>query len=364
MKVAIMTRHAIINYGSLLQAYATQKIVEKLGYDCKIIDYIRNDESYREYEKTTLKNKPAWHRNPLKKYFYLALRQPESIIAGKKFEIERKSLLNLTKKYSSAKELKSNPPIADVYVTGSDQVWGPVVNGEYDDSYCLSFAKGKKISYAASFGRTIMNEEISNYYKKWLSKYDYLSVREASAVELLKTYGLTSEQVLDPTLLFDSTFWEQLASPIKEKKYVLVYQLHNDIKLGEYANKVAKSKGLPLLRVSASLHQVLRPGKFIYCPTVGEFLSYIKNADCMITDSFHGTAFALNFNTQFVEVLPHNNTTTRNMNILSLTNLTDRILRNVDDTEIAEKEIDFTYANQVISKNREASIRTLYRMLK
>ena len=142
MKVSVITRHAIANYGSLLQAFATQKVLENLGYESEIIDYIRDDESYKQHEKTLLKRKEEWNSNPIKKALYLLMRQPESIAAGKRFEKERKELLNLSERYTDSKTLKDNPPAADIYMTGSDQVWGPVANGTYDDSYCLSFAKG------------------------------------------------------------------------------------------------------------------------------------------------------------------------------------------------------------------------------
>lgn len=363
MKVAVITRHAITNYGSLLQAYATQEVIERFGYSCEIIDYIRKEESYKEHEKTVLKRKPNWYSNPLKRIIYLALRQPENIAAGRKFEQERKELLNLTKLYDSPDAIKQDPPIADVYITGSDQVWGPTENGEYDDSYCLSFTDGKKISYAASFGRVEMNQNLKDYFKKWLKKYNYISVREDSAVKLLSGMKISSRQVLDPTLLLDSSFWYKLLKPIKEKKYILVYQLHNDKKLGEYAIKVAKEKGLPLVRVSSSLHQIMRPGKFIWCPSIGKFLSYIKNADCMITDSFHGTAFAINFGTPFIEVLPNNKTASRNISILKLTGLTDRILSNDNDVMLAKKKIDYSIVNQIIEENRQYSLSVFKNMI-
>lgn len=362
MKVAVITRHAITNYGSLLQAYATQKAIENLGHSCEIIDYIRNDESYKEHEKTLLKRKPNWYKNLVKRYLYLALRQPESVAAGKKFEKERISLLNLTKLYDSPEMIKHDPPKADIYVTGSDQVWGPIENGEYDSSYLLSFTNARKISYAASFGRTETNDSLNEYFKKWLGEYNCISVREDSAVELLSKMGFSAKQVLDPTLLFDSSFWNKLTSKINDKKYVLVYQLHNDQKLGEYAKKVAKEKGIPLIRISASFHQIFRPGKFRWCPSVGEFLSYIKNAECMITDSFHGTAFAINFNTQFVEVLPNNKTGTRNISILKMTGLSNRIANNYD-LSVSREWIDFSEANKALEIERKKSIQILNEML-
>ena len=365
MKVAVITRHAITNYGSLLQAFATQQVIENLGHTCEIIDYIRDDESYSQHEKTLLARKPEWNRNPIKKAIYLALRQPESIASGRRFEAEQSKYLHLTKRYASPDELLKDKPIADVYMTGSDQVWGPVENGSYDSSYCLSFTNDsdKRIAYAASFGRTEMTSEVDDYLKKWLSRYRYIGVREDSAVSLLNKMGIGSVQVLDPTLLLDSVFWSKIAKPIEENKYVLVYQLHNDKRVGGYAAQVAKAFGLPLIRVSTSFHQISREGKLIWCPEIGKFLSYIKNAACMVTDSFHGTAFAINFNTPFVEVLPNNKTGTRNMSILKLTGLSDRILRDNEDIALAKEEIDYSRANRIIKEKRKDSLNVLKRMI-
>lgn len=365
MKVAVITRHAIANYGSLLQAFATQQVIENLGHECEIINYIRDDESYTRHEKTLLVRKPEWNCNPIKRAAYLALRQPESIASGKKFEAEQSKYLHLTKGYSSLDELLEDKPIADIYMTGSDQVWGPVENGTYDSSYCLSFTNeaDKRIAYAASFGRTEMTEDIETFFKKWLSQYRHIGVREDSAVSILSKLGIGSVQVLDPTLLLDSAFWSKIASPIKEKKYVLVYQLHNDKRVGTYAAQVAKSLDLPLIRVSTSFHQISREGKFVWCPGIGSFLSYIKNAECMITDSFHGTAFAINFNTPFVEVLPNNKTGTRNMSILKLTGLSDRILCDDKDITLAKKKIDYFKANQIIEVKRKESLSVLKNMI-
>lgn len=361
VKIAVITRHAIVNYGSLLQAFATQKILENLGYTCKIIDYIRDDESYRQLEKTLLIQKPEWNSNLLKKAIYLAIRQPESIVSGKRFEAERSKYLHLTKRYANLDELLKDKPIADVYMTGSDQVWGPVANGTYDSSYCLSFTddSDKRVAYAASFGRTEMTAETETFFRKWLSRYNQIGVREDSAVSLLDKMGISSVQVLDPTLLLDSTFWSKIVQPIRYEKYVLVYQIHNDKRVGAYAAQVAKALGLPLLRVSASFHQINREGKLIWCPTVGQFLSYIKNAECLITDSFHGTAFAINFNTPFVEVLPNNRTGTRNLSILQMTGLSDRILKDDKDIALAKKKIDFHVVNQIIARKRQESLRIL-----
>ena len=364
MKVAVITRHAITNYGSLLQAIATQQLVESLGYACEVIDYIREDETYQNQERTLLKCKPAFNGNALKRAMYLALRQHASVKSGEKFETMRKKYLYLTRWYSNLSQLEQDKPQADVYMTGSDQVWGPVMDGTYDSAYCLSFTNDcdRRVAFAASFGRTEFTETIEAHYKKWLSRYHAISVREDSAVQLLATWGIQAQQVVDPTLVLDHTYWDTLALPIKEQKYILIYQIGHNKKMDSYAKAAAKRVGLPLVRVSASFHQCVRGGKFKFCPDIGEFLSYIKNAQCLITDSFHGTAFALNFNTPFVEVLP-GETSTRNMSILRLTGLTDRILKDENDVDLAFKPVDFTHANEVLSEKRKESLSILKEML-
>lgn len=363
MKIAVITRHAAINYGSLLQTIATQQLLKDIGRQVQIIDYIRTDENYRNQEKTLLKGKQSFNNNILKRMAYLALRQPESILSGKRFAKMRKKYLNTTKLYSDIEQLQKDKPVADIYMTGSDQVWGPIKNGAYDSAYCLSFTadNDRRIAFAASFGRTKFTKETEEFYKKWLSRYEAIAVREDSAVQLLNSWGLQAKQVIDPTLMLECTYWGKFTTDIK-KKYILVYQIHNDKKLDRYAKAVAKKYKLPLIRISPSFHQIVRGGKFKFCPDISVFLSYVKNAQCLITDSFHGTAFALNFNTPFVEVLT-GETSTRNMSILRLTGLTDRVLQDENDLELAFKPVDFTYANKILAEKRKEGIEILSQML-
>ena len=365
MKIAVITRHAIVNYGALLQTIATQQVIEQLGHRCQIIDYIREDETYYNYEKTVLRSKDRWKNSAWKRAIYLALRMPPSVIAGKKFEKERKKRLALTPAYSSPEQLEQELPDADVYVTGSDQVWGPVADGSVDCAYLLSFVPDykRKLSYAASFGRAKLTEDMQAYYKQWLSRYDQITVREDSAVELIKDMGLSATQVLDPTLLLSKDYWDTYTARPKTGKYVLVYQLHNDKSLGAYAKKVAKSMGLPLIRISPTFHQVFRQGRLVFAPSLEKMLTYIKHAECVITDSFHGTVFAMTFNTPFVEVLPNNNTGTRNLSILKLTGLEDRILTDHNDIELADKPIDYARVNRKLELEREKSLSVLKSMI-
>lgn len=364
-KIAIITRHAVSNYGSVLQAYALQTAIGKLGYESEIIDYIRTDEDYKNISDTLIK-KSSWNKNALSRLLYKSVQTPEYVIMGKKFEIYRKGLIKLTeKRYSSSEELKNNPPAADIYCTGSDQVWGAIGNDEIDSAYFLDFAPSdkKKIAYAASFGKTSINTDNEKILKKWLDAYDCLTVREKSATDLIENLGIYNiRQVLDPTLLLDSSEWSTLIENNINKSYVLLYQLHSNPQMDNYAKLFAKKSGLKLIRLTPLFHRVFKSGKAVYLPTINEFLSYIKNAEFMITDSFHGTAFAINFNTQFIDILP-DETKTRNQSILELTGLSHRILNSYNDFSFVENKIDFSLANEKIAQERINSLEILKKML-
>ncbi len=371
MKVSVITRHAITNYGSFLQAYATQEVVEQLGHSCELIDYIRTDETYRNIEKTVLKLKPEWNSSGLKRFAYRVMREPESRIAGKRFELYRNRHLKLTRRYSSGDDLKANPPVSDCYITGSDQVWGPIGADQYDDNYFLSFVEDSfpKFSYAASFGRSSQDTDTENHFKSLLQRYDELLVREDSAVERIEAMGLNAKQVIDPTLLLSRDYWTSKIQEFSKsyyedrRPYILIYQLHNNNRLNEYASELAKRNHLDLVRISSSIHQITRGGKFIYCPDPFTFLNLIKEATCMVTDSFHGTAFAINLNTQFVEVLPQNGTSTRNASILKLTGLSGRILGESNDYSLFDQEIDYNAVNSILLAERNKSISVFREML-
>lgn len=374
-KVYIITRHAITNYGSLLQSIATQEVVNSIGYQSQIIDYIRTDEEYKKIAITNLSRNQKWNSNAIKKMVYLCIQNPEYILMGKRFEQFRKKYLNLTHQISSREELNALGNEDAIFLTGSDQVWGPIGTDNFDSAYFLEFVStdNKKFAYAASFGRTKFTEEVMEIYKSLLEKYDSIAVRENSAAKILVEMGLNDvKQVLDPTLLLDSVQWEKLIEPAKiEGKYILIYQLHSNPEMDRYADSLAKKLNLPLFRVTPSLHQVMRTGKTIYLPNLSRFLGLIKYATFMVTDSFHGTAFAINFGTQFVNVLSSNRgnsnidaTKTRNLSILELLHLQDRVLRRYDDFDCFNSKIDYLLVNNILKRERERSISVLKEMLR
>lgn len=363
MKVSVITRHSVANYGSILQSYATQKAINKLNCDCEIIDYTKIEEQGKNIARTLCENSKFWSRNVFLKLIYYILQTPNYLYSYNKFKKYRKQLLKQTEiEYSSFEELCERPPMADVYCSGSDQIWGKIGTDEVDKAYFLEFVpKGARcISYAASIGKAAISNETKLALKTYLTKYESIFVREKTAVEIIKKEGIDNVKlVLDPTLLLENNEWEKLIkSKPKFKKYILLYQLHDNPRFVEYAKSFSKQTGIELVRICPSVQSLFRGGKGVFLPTPQEFLSLFKNAEYVITDSFHGTVFSLLFNRKFIDVLP-SETGTRIINILELTKLEDRILKDYNDFSYIGKDVDFTEANAILNDERKKSIELL-----
>ena len=173
MKVDFITRHAIPNYGSILQTYATQEVLKKLNCDSEVINYIRLDETADKTIATNCNIEGSGIKSKIKKLGYLILQAPNVKHMHKKFSKYRNIYLKQTsREYNSIEELKNNLPKADVYCTGSDQVWAKIGGVNYDEAYFLPFVNsGKKISYAASFGRKEIDQKYMHNLKKFLFLY-------------------------------------------------------------------------------------------------------------------------------------------------------------------------------------------------
>lgn len=363
MDVKVITRHGPSNYGSLLQSIATLKILGSLGLSAEIIDYQRKDERGLKATLAQVRLKKAYANNILKKTLYVMVRFPMEFMARTRFDKMRIRYLRMTNRVSDIDGLTQIR--SDVFITGSDQVWGPLYNGKYDPAYFLSFVqKGKKIAYAASFGKTQFSDKVVSEYKHWLKLYDGVAVREDSAVKLLNEWGIRCNgQVLDPTLMLNGEQWSKIIRKEIKSKYILVYQIHNDANLNHYALDLSQHTRLPLVRISPHLHQMKRGGKFVWCPDVSDFLAYIKGCRCLVTDSFHGTCFAINFNRPFIEVLPNTSTGSRNQSILKLTGLENRIVNDFNDFSLFNEVINYDNVNALLVKERSASLDILKGLL-
>ncbi|RVU96716.1 polysaccharide pyruvyl transferase family protein [Coriobacteriales bacterium OH1046] len=367
MKVAIITLHTVSNYGSCLQAYATQMIFDGLGFEAEIVDYYRKD-NLPEYAvekafngRRLRKYRDVWKKAPqLKK----ALSMPMGIIVKrqrKPFDDFRKKYLNLSEHmYRSAEELEKNPPEADIYCTGSDQVWNSIWNQGFEEPFYLTFApEGKRrIAFAASIGREFIDEWEKPLMRDALSKYSAISMREASGVAVLNSLGFPdAELVLDPTLMLTKDEWSKIATmPASVKEpYILVYQLNKDDKLVSYVESVAPKYNMGVVKISYGIYDMMKSAKTLIAPSVNDFIGLFLNASYVITDSFHATAYSLNFGVPFTTIAPER-FSTRIATILALTGTEDRMLSSADDMAMFERPIDFTRVAARLSAKRESSM--------
>ncbi len=363
MKVDVITLHNVKNYGSALQTYATQKILRNLGCEVEVINYSRKDLLDENLLDTRINTSNIFSKNFFTRLIGRLFLGSSIKKQNKIFNTFLEENINLTKRYKSYEELLEDIPQADVYCTGSDQVWNSSWNKGIEKAFFLEFVpKGKKrVSYAASFGKDKLDDDEIEITKEMLSKYSHISVREKSAKKIIEDLGITNvEHVLDPTLLLKKNDWEEIRTDIRHKgKYILVYQLNTkNPEFDNYVKRLSKVKKLPIIRVSNVVYQIFKYGKFDYCPTVNEFVSYFFNADYIVTDSFHATAFAINFNKKFLSIFPKK-FSTRLQSILELTGLEDRRVTDFDDFSIIDKDIDYDKINAIIDKEREKSLKYL-----
>lgn len=364
MKVGVLSRHSVANYGSLWQAYALQTVIEQLGYEAVNINYTPEKEVGGTLAKTLI-NVSRWGKNPITKLAFLAYQYPSFSHTFSTFKEFRHCYLKETKEYTSSEQLKNDLPSVDLFCTGSDQVWNLLYDNKIDDTYFFDFLPDDKsrIAYAASFGGNKFEDGDVEKYAKYLKKYDSISVREDSGVQILQEFGIEGTQVLDPTLLLSKEEWEKLL-PDKQKKedYILIYQLRPNKEFDNFAVELSKRTGMKLIRISTMYFQKFKCGEFHYLPKPEELLWYIKNAKCLLTDSFHGTCFAINFGTQFIEILP-GRFNARNQSLLKAMGIEDRILSDYHDYSLYEKKIEWCKVDAIHNAKKEQSIAILKEMI-
>lgn len=362
-KVDVITLHRTVNYGSVLQAYATQFILEKLGYSVEFIDYYPERLHMLGMLKRIKNKNKHFKKNVILRNIARIIILPSYFKRFYIFKRFVKRQLHITDRvYKTEEELEKDIPKADVYCTGSDQVWNVGWNEKIDYPFFLKFVPKEKkcIAYSASFGKSKLEEWEKNETRELLKKYSHLAMREKSGVEILKDLGINDGvHVLDPTLLLDERDWKALISDkYKNKKYIFMYNINHNKKLDEYAIKFAKSKNLPLVYVSYNYHDCFKKGHLICNPKVEDFLSLIANAEYVLTDSFHCTAFSINFNKQLLVAYPEK-FSTRLASIVELTGLTNRVIDDYNNLQICDRKIDYKYANKVLGQERKKSIEYL-----
>lgn len=303
MKVGIITMHKVVNFGSVLQAYALQKYLLSIGYDNELINY--------DYHP------PLQKKSLISKVFGLIVKVFFNSVFERKFKrfeyFINKNLV-IGKDLFTHETIFQNPPVYDIYMSGSDQVWNPkfVKN---DTSFLLSFVPVSKprISYASSFAITQLPVDVKRIYATELNKFQAISVRENSGTSIIRNLiGKDAELVCDPTLLLDRSDWDKIAMQSKLKirepyilVYILTYMYDPYPEIDSLIRKIQKElDNMKLIILEGSKRDFFRSNsKVIKDAGPSEFIYLFKHASFVITTSFHGTAFSLIYGKPFYAVI-------------------------------------------------------------
>lgn len=346
-KIGIITIHSDLNYGAALQAFALNQYLRNCGYSSEVINYVKIPNHPREY--------------PFPKNIAYWLMNRPRFVRYRKF---LKSSVS-AKSWNSVNELMNgfNEPY-DVTISGSDQVWNPTCGGLIDKinpCYYLAFADGrkyKKVAYASSLGSYRYNGEEKKILTPWFNDYAHLSTREQSGKEHLESFlDREIKVVLDPTLLLNRIEWMKVASPVskmKNKNFVLVYYIDEIAECVEYARKVADKHGWKVAMMSNMVRKF--PGVDINIPFCGpaQFLWLFANAQYVCTNSFHGTAFSVNFNKPFISVIKRNSPQ-RAQTLLANVGLPERLLTDITQVDTLPEVINWDMANRKLEELRKDS---------
>lgn len=376
MNIGLITYHSAYNFGSILQAYATQEIVKELFGNCKVINY-RTDEQKRVYAifkwetgvkgfcKACIKNLLS-----LKEYRVKKNRQ-------EKYERIIAELFDLTEEVGNFEEVKSIWNQFDVILSGSDQIWNKhsnelkYVDWEYMYPYVLRGYCGKKISYASSIVNMTTDE--IGLIADDLRKFDAISFREyESYIKIKNEFGISCSYVLDPTFLIQRKKWIELLNlqmDIACDKYILFYALSKRseiIKDLDILKKYAASKRLRIKMIAPLNFMGEIDGIEILKDTdPKDFMELIYNADTVITDSYHGTILSVNLEKNVFSICKGYPSDFRKVDILARLGLSERIIKQPEALLSREYEpIDYTVVNNKIQSLREESMNYLFNALK
>ncbi len=345
------------NYGSALQSWALKETINKLGYHAKLVDYCPE----------ILKDK-----DPLDPFKNMWDKDEESIKMCElsmpairenyyKFEKFYTNEFDRTKKVYTKDNFNDivNDEQIDIFVCGSDTIFCVdefgIDDGYYANYECMK--NGYTVSYAASFGDSHFNKETYKLLDERLHNFKAIGIRESGMVPYIKErVNVPVSKVIDPTLLLDARDYKKITSmDQKREKYLLLYARRYNPKMNSFAEKIAKDNGWKIVEISLratnkDIHEMR------YDAGVEEFLELVKNAEYVVTNSYHGMIMAIQFRKEFV-VFSREQCDTKIAELLEMIGLYDRML--VDGTESYNKNIDYDLVHNRINEHRKKSLEFL-----
>lgn len=358
MKIKTITCHDVYNFGASLQAYALQKYLQNEGHYVEIINY--KPEYLRHFKLWWMPN--SKFDRPIIRNIYRIVKFPkrlwERIFSKRKkaFDKFTKKYLHVTNAtYFSYENLVEKVPEADVYIAGSDQIWNPLFQNGKDPAFFLGFVPcgKKKISYAASFAVSAINDVDAKQMKSFLKTFDYISVREQSGLDILESMGLTGIQVVDPIFLLSVEEWREMEQKkIDQKEFLLVYDFDGNSIIQEICEKYRLNKNVRILSVFDMERANEKGSDFGPC----EFLTAIDQAEFVVSNSFHATAFSILFHKDFIVVGREEKINVRMMDFLNQLGLSERYIDNIKQIDtlntICWEDVD-SHLEQMISQSKK-----------
>ena len=352
MKVALAINYDYHDYGGMLQAFATQRFLEKQGIDSDAINFdnVKGDISRRKWkyflsnmmdisivkEKSRLIEKKIRQKTNAR----LKAQMAERDNAFDKFCT---SHFKVSRPFASWEDMaESSQKEYDAVIVGSDQLWLP--SNVMADYYTLNWVpeKVKKIAYATSFGIGNIPQKYKEMYRQYLTRIEYLSARETSGQEIISELTDRSVPLVnDPALLLDAKGWDEVIKdkPIINDKYIFCYFMGDNPEQREFVKRLAKEKGLKIVAL-LHLDQFIETDEHYadYTPwdiSPADFVNLVKYAEYVCTDSFHGTVFSIIYSRNFFTFKRFNkkaslSTNTRITSLLTRIGLMDRLVENLD----------------------------------
>ena len=332
MQVDVVTRHAIRNYGSVLQTIATNQLVQATGARARFVDYRQpgyDDTGWSVANRGSARGYP-W----LGRAAYALLRDRGVRRIGQVFEQALRENVTLTQDvYRSSAQLGASNEFAGdtLYCAGSDQIWNVEYNVD-NGPYYLDFAPtgARKFSLSSSIGTPSLPAAEQQRLVSALQSYVGVSVREADAAAYLRELNIQAEHHVDPTLAVDPSYWHRFTESVQGSgtDYVLVYQLNESRTFNPIVDAVAKETACPVLRVEYWRGPRTLRYPTVVLPSMEEFVGLFRDAAFIVTDSFHGAIFATTFSKPYVAVPPPRYGG-RLESLLNLASQSHRVVQNV-----------------------------------
>lgn len=352
MKIGILTFHNAYNYGAILQTYATQELMKSMGYDVEVINY------HNKKIDSVYNSKKFRLRSFAKNLYRFPLYLLEKIYYRKKREAYhdflKHNIILSRKRYKQSENVTFNS--YDIVLIGSDQLWNKKITGGFDEVYWGKFLpeNTKKIAWSICMNNDNFTCEEKNYITKHLKNYFAITVREKSLQQFLKELThIEYPQTLDPTLVLSVEKWEEVCYKVREKDYIAVYAVQDEEKTISFARIIASicKKKIIIIRANSKWY-FTRENKEYAGPH--EFLSYIRHADMVVTTSFHGSAFSIIFQKQFICPIFRENV--RIESLLDSIGLRDRRVNSISEFENLYP-IDYTRVTNKLNNLRKGTLK-------